>query len=505
MNPVRSTTAAAATAVVLATAGSLLTATAPAAAAPATCTSPVFKREFFPNTSFSGTPRRTDCDSAIDQNWKAGAPTRLMPKDNFGVRWTLTRDFGSGGPFSFQAGAQDGIRVYLDGARKIDLWRNVSSTRKKTVDVTVPRGKHTLRVDFVNWTGNADVSFAYKPRTSPGVDKVKPLMPKGSSVGYQGVTGRARATWAKNTEVDLAGYRVYRRLEGTSFGTVPVGITTSTSYIDGSLPLTGDTYLYEIRAYDKAGNESTGTPDQSVTTADRIPPARPGGLSAESRYEGMRLGWRTDPTATSYRVYRATGTSGAFTRIAQVDKGTYTDTTAAEGGTYAYVVTALDEWDNESVRSAQVSAQRGDYTAPPAVTGLKVTPTTYGFALKWNANPAPDTKTYVVHRGEPAGEEGGEQVCYGSAVEYLAAGTTSYDYTTLPDGDRVCFFVDVLDTAGNSSLRQTGTVEAVIATELDTAPAAPTPQGPPSRATVYGVAGVEGVEGVKGVEDDTAR
>lgn len=380
MNPVRGTTAAAATAVVLATAGSLLTATAPATAAPAACTSPVFTRQYFANTTFSGAPRGTDCDSAIAQNWKAGAPARLMPKDNFGVRWTVTRDFGSGGPFSFQASAQDGVRVSLDGARKIDLWRNVSSTRKQTVNVNIPRGKHTIRVDFVNWTGNADVSFAYTPRTSPSVDKVKPLMPKGSSVGYQGVTGRTRATWAKNTEVDLAGYRVYRRLEGTSFDTVPVGITTSTSYIDGSVPLTGDTYLYEIRAYDKAGNESTGTPDQSVTTADRVPPARPGGLTAESRYEGMRLGWRTDPTAAAYRVYRATGTSGAFTRIAQVDKGTYTDTTAVEGTAYTYVVTALDKWDNESVRSAQVSAERGDHTAPPAATGPKATPTASGSA-----------------------------------------------------------------------------------------------------------------------------
>ncbi|MDQ0600237.1 hypothetical protein QF037_004582 [Streptomyces canus] len=45
MNPARRTTAAAATAVVLATAGTLLTLT-PASAA-TTCTSPVFKRQFW--------------------------------------------------------------------------------------------------------------------------------------------------------------------------------------------------------------------------------------------------------------------------------------------------------------------------------------------------------------------------------------------------------------------------------------------------------------------------
>lgn len=75
----------------------------------------------------------------------------------------MTRDFGSGGPFALPVTAQDGIRVYLDGTRKIDLWKNVSSTVKKTVNVTVPSGKHT-------------------PRTTATVDKVKPLTPSGTSV-----------------------------------------------------------------------------------------------------------------------------------------------------------------------------------------------------------------------------------------------------------------------------------------------------------------------------------
>ncbi|WP_231633489.1 PA14 domain-containing protein, partial [Streptomyces clavuligerus] len=269
MNPARRTTAAAATAVVLATAGTLLSTTAPAAAAPVSCASPAFTREFFANTTFSGRPRATDCDSAIDQNWRAGAPASGLPRDNFGVRWSVTRDFGSGGPFTLRADAQDGIRVHLDGVRRIDLWSNVSSTRGKTVNLTVPAGKHTLRVDFVNWTGNADVDFTYTPRTSASVDKVEPLAPRGASAAYDKGTRRTRVAWSKSPEMDLAGYRVYRRAQGASFGTRPLATTTSTSYSDTTVPATGATYLYEVRAYDRAGNESAGTADQSVVTTDR--------------------------------------------------------------------------------------------------------------------------------------------------------------------------------------------------------------------------------------------
>ncbi|MER6086393.1 hypothetical protein ABT156_50655, partial [Streptomyces sp. NPDC001833] len=55
-----------ATAVVLATTAGLLTTVAVSTASAATtCASPVFKRQLFANTTFKGTPKKTDCDSAI--------------------------------------------------------------------------------------------------------------------------------------------------------------------------------------------------------------------------------------------------------------------------------------------------------------------------------------------------------------------------------------------------------------------------------------------------------
>ncbi|AKJ11868.1 hypothetical protein ABB07_18020 [Streptomyces incarnatus] len=89
MNPASRATA---TAVVLATAGALLTAVTTPASAAVTCTSPVYKRMFYANTTFSGTPKKTDCDTVIAQSW-TGAPAPGLPRDNFGVRtWFLSGD-----------------------------------------------------------------------------------------------------------------------------------------------------------------------------------------------------------------------------------------------------------------------------------------------------------------------------------------------------------------------------------------------------------------------------
>ncbi|WP_328439491.1 PA14 domain-containing protein [Streptomyces sp. NBC_00444] len=478
MNHARRTTAVTATAVVLTTAGGLLAATAAPATAAVSCTSPVFKRQFFANTTFSGTAKKTDCDPAIDQNWGTGAPATGLPSNNFGVRWTVTRDFGSGGPFALNASALDGIRVYVDGVRKIDLWKNVSSTVTKTVNLTIPSGKHSIRVDYVNWTGSASVKFAYTPRTSATVDKVKPLTPTGTSLSYDQATGKAKLTWAKNKEMDLAGYRVYRRLKGASFGSTPLKTTTSTSYTDSTLPVTGDTYYYEVRAYDKAGNESAGTADKAVVTADRTAPGAPTDLAETSVADGLRLDWTAVTGAASYRVYRAPIWSTSYVKVGDANEASYRDTSAVEGSSYTYRVTALDAAGNESVRSAAVEATRYDRTPPPAVTGLTVTPTGYGFTLSWDPNPAPDLGRYLVYRGELVGDEE-EKVCSVHEVEWLFADTTSYEYATLPDGEEACFFVDAYDDNWLSSWKWTGEADIVVETELDVTPSVATPEGSP--------------------------
>ncbi|MGV9291019.1 PA14 domain-containing protein [Streptomyces sp. NPDC003719] len=336
-----------ATAVVMAAVGGLLTAAS--ASASTSCTTPVFKRQFFANTVFSGTPKKTDCDGAISESW-SGAPANGLPKDNFGVRWTVTRDFGSGGPFAFSAESRGGIRVYLDGVRKVDLWKKVSTKRKQVVNVSIPAGKHSLRIDFVNWTGPGNAKFAYAPRTAANVDKVKPIVPTGLAATYDKVTGKAKITWAKNKEMDLAGYRVYRRLQGESFPSKPLVTTASTSYTD-TPPPTGGTYSYEIRAYDKAGNISSGSADRGVTTVDKTPPARvvaTVAMGTDRTRETYVVSWKPVVDAVRYRVLHQLLVDGhwKWSEVATTTGTSFTDYVPATGATVWYRVEAYDAAGN---------------------------------------------------------------------------------------------------------------------------------------------------------------
>ncbi|MFB7329749.1 fibronectin type III domain-containing protein [Streptomyces sp. NPDC056190] len=373
MRPARS--AVVATAVVMAAVGGLLTASASASAA-TSCTSPVFKRQFFANTAFSGTPKRTDCDSAINEAW-SGAPAKGLPKDNFGVRWTVTRDFGSGGPFAFSAEARGGIRVYLDGVRKVSLWKKVSKAQKQTVNVTVPKGKHALRIDFVNWTGPASAKFSYTPRTAAGVDKVKPLAPTSPVATYDKATGKAKITWAKNKEMDLAGYRVYRRLQGGSFPSKPLATTASTSYTD-SPPATGSTYYYEVRAYDKAGNTSSGSADRRVTTVDKTPPARvvaTVAMGTDRTRESYVVSWKPVADAVRYRILHRLFVDGhwEWSEGATTTGTSVTDYVPATGALVWYRVEAYDAAGNVA------PAQTGDEVSVNAYWEPRATDVTVSY------------------------------------------------------------------------------------------------------------------------------
>ncbi|AWT44490.1 MULTISPECIES: fibronectin type III domain-containing protein [Streptomyces] len=460
MIPARRTATAAT--VVLATAGGLLT-TAATPASAAGCTSPTYTRQFFANTTLSGTPKRSDCDAGVDEYW-SGSPATGVPADNFSVRWTVTRDFGSGGPFSLTVKGQDGMRVYLDGYRKIDLWKGTNTTVSKTANLTIPAGKHTLRVDYANWTGVAAVKFAYTPITSATYDKVRPLAPTGLAVSYDKVANKAQLTWARNKEMDLAGYRVYRRQAGT--GTwVRMTTTTGTSYTDTTLPQTGSAYYYEVRALDKAGNESYGTADVPVTTVDRTAPAVPSGVAVRDGQPGVAVTWNAVSGAAHYLLYRRWENDGMSDPVEQVGKVAATswiDSTAKENLYYSYWVAAVDAAGNRSALSPSAYVERGDF-APSAPTALTAAPRTgEGIVLSWSAPSVPvaqDLTSYRIY-------------CDGRFLHEVPARQTSYLDTGVHGGTSYRYTVTAVDVMNQESAPSAPATATAPATGLAPEPVA---------------------------------
>jgi len=80
-----------------------------------------------------------------------------------------------------------------------------------------------------------------------------------------------------------------------------------------------------------------------LNTKYNFTPATVTGVADTGGTSQVAVSWTADPNATTYTVERGTSAGGPFTEIASAVSGTsFTDTTAVNGTTYYYVVTAND-------------------------------------------------------------------------------------------------------------------------------------------------------------------
>jgi len=105
---------------------------------------------------------------------------------------------------------------------------------------------------------------------------------------------------------------------------------------------------------------ATATFSQVAIAATATAPAMPTGVTAVSGTNAITLDWPSVPNATSYNIYRSTGTQAeSLYQTSVAPSGAsctvFTDASVAAGTTYYYMVTAVNS-SGESLRSTEVSA-----------------------------------------------------------------------------------------------------------------------------------------------------
>jgi hypothetical protein len=109
-----------------------------------------WKGEYFNNIDLTGTPVmvRNDGDGALAFDWGLASPAEAcgVPADRFSVRWTRKVNF-SPGIYEFAVTADDGVRLWIDGALKLDRWVDQSPTEYKVGPIFLS-GDHNLRMDY---------------------------------------------------------------------------------------------------------------------------------------------------------------------------------------------------------------------------------------------------------------------------------------------------------------------------------------------------------------------
>jgi fibronectin type 3 domain-containing protein len=239
------------------------------------------------------------------------------------------------------------VNVSSDG---VNWGSPVATGNGSTTITTITFASQTARYFRITQTGTSGnywsihESYAYAmPAGSP------PPAPTGLTATAVS-SSQINLSWTASS--GATSYNIKRAtVSGGPYTTIATGVT-ATGFSDVGLSAS-TTYYYVVSAVN-SGGESANSTQASATTQAGVP-AAPTGLTATAGNNQVALSWTASSGATSYNVKRATVSGGPYTTVASPTTASYTDTTAVNGTTYYYVVSAVNT-SGESANSTQVSA-----------------------------------------------------------------------------------------------------------------------------------------------------
>jgi hypothetical protein len=149
------------------------------------CQAGLFLAEYFSNTTLTAPATRTACEGAPSYSWGTGGPAGL-PVDNFSARWTGRPTFNAG-TYTFTVRADDGVRLYLDGALLIDGWKDQPATTY-TARPTLTAGTHEVKIEYYERGGDAVIQASWAPTGALPPPAITTLTPNSTTAGGPGFT-----------------------------------------------------------------------------------------------------------------------------------------------------------------------------------------------------------------------------------------------------------------------------------------------------------------------------
>lgn len=118
----------------------------------------LWRGEYYAGADLDGKPLLVRDEPQVAFDWGEGSPDDAVPAESFSARYTRRVNLEPG-EYRLTAVADDGVRVYVDGALVIDGWGGADG--RVLVRETRLGGGHAFQVEFHKVSGSASLSFGW--------------------------------------------------------------------------------------------------------------------------------------------------------------------------------------------------------------------------------------------------------------------------------------------------------------------------------------------------------
>jgi len=249
------------------------------------------------------------------------------------------------------------------------------------LDTAVEDGRHLYQVSSLDRFYNESILSA--PVQVDIGDVAAPDQPAAPTVTV--VDSDVSLDWsvAPNTEADLAGYFVYRYIDGVWTKLNETLLVVPTFY-DSSL--VNGSHRYYITAVDLVGNESLPSDEVLADVLVETLESQIVSVSAVPEGTALQIDWLSVDNTVSYNLYRRHSSESLPVLVNQelLVEASMQDVGLNNGETYYYSVAVVDSIGNAGVVSEEVSGVPLDSVSPS--TPLIVTPVSAGGSITVSTN-----------------------------------------------------------------------------------------------------------------------
>lgn len=167
-------------------------------------------------------------------------------------------------------------------------------------------------------------------------------------------------------------YYVYRHDDTTTTWTQIAKTAAAIRDYEDTTAVPGTSYTYSVLAQTSAAK---GGRNKAIDPIVRLVAATPTAANSTNATSAIKVSWAASKGATGYIVWRRTKTTEAWKQIGTASSASYMDTSAANGKSYFYAISAKAGVDQSSMSDSSAAAlylAAPDYTVANVASGIKV-------------------------------------------------------------------------------------------------------------------------------------